>query len=61
AMQQVPLCTIWLWEHRMHWWMDTYQSGLETKEAQVQVRMFSLIKYKSHRHVPECLAAIFDS
>jgi hypothetical protein len=39
----------------MHRWMKAYQSGLETKEAQLQVREFSSKKYKSHRRVPETL------
>ena len=35
-------------------------SGLETKEAQVQVQKFSSTKYKSHRRVPESVAQHFD-
>ncbi|KAG2106628.1 uncharacterized protein F5147DRAFT_578923 [Suillus discolor] len=60
AMASVCLSTIRLWEHRMHRWMDTYQSGLEMKKAQFQVKEFSSRKYKSHRCVPETVACLFD-
>ncbi|KAH7902787.1 hypothetical protein BJ138DRAFT_1021520 [Hygrophoropsis aurantiaca] len=60
ALQSVQLSTIRLWEHQMHRWMDTYRSGLGTKDAQFQVRTFSSTQYKSHRCVPETLARIFD-
>ncbi|KAG2151186.1 uncharacterized protein EDB93DRAFT_1275952 [Suillus bovinus] len=60
AMASVRLSTIRLWEHRMHRWMSAYQSGLETKTAQLQVKEFSSRKYKSHRHVLETLACLFD-
>ena len=60
AMAAVRLSTIHLWEHRVHRWMEAYRSGLETKEAQLQVREFSSKKYKSDRHVPETVASIFD-
>ncbi|KIO01021.1 hypothetical protein M404DRAFT_151096 [Pisolithus tinctorius Marx 270] len=33
VMQSVQLSTIWLWEYCMSWWMEAYQSGLETKDA----------------------------
>jgi hypothetical protein len=35
---------------------DAYRSGLETKDAQLEVRKFSSVKYKSHRHIPEGVA-----
>ncbi|KAG0708025.1 hypothetical protein DFH29DRAFT_795899, partial [Suillus ampliporus] len=60
AMASIHLSTIWLWEHQMHRWMNAYWSGLETKEAQLQVKEFSLRKYKSHRCVPETVACLFD-
>ena len=60
ALKSVDLHTIRLWEHRSHCWMDAYQSGLETKEAQVQVQKFSSTKYKSHQRVPESVAQHFD-
>ena len=47
-------------ENRTQQWINAYWSGLETKEAQVQVKAFSSTKYKSHRRVPERLAAVFD-
>jgi len=45
-----------LWKHHMHMWMEAYWSGLETKEAQLQVREFSSKKYKSDRCVPETMS-----
>jgi hypothetical protein len=60
AMQSVQLSTIRLWEHRMHRWMEAYRTGLETKDAQFQVKQFSSTKYKSHRRVPETVACTFD-
>jgi hypothetical protein len=53
AMASVHLSTIQLWEHWMHRWIDAYQSGLEMKKAQLQVKEFSSRRYKSHRRVPE--------
>ena len=50
-----------LWEHHMHMWMEAYWSGLEMKEAQLQVREFSLKKYKSDRRVPETVASLLTS
>ncbi|KAI6168758.1 hypothetical protein EDD17DRAFT_1773030 [Pisolithus thermaeus] len=49
ALKSVKLWTIHLWEHHTHHWMEAYQSGLGTKEAQLQVQKFSSTKYKSHR------------
>jgi hypothetical protein len=40
--------------------LSAYWSGLETKEAQLQVREFSSKKYKSDRRVPETVASLFD-
>ena len=60
ALKSVDLHTICLWEHCSHCWMDAYQSGLETKEAQVQVQKFSSTKYKLHQRVPESVAQHFD-
>jgi len=60
AMESVPLSTIRKWEHHMHHWMDTYGEGLGTKEAQVKVKKFSSTKYKSHRRIPDSVAAILD-
>jgi len=44
----------------MHRWIEAYRSGLPTKEAQLQVQQFSSTKYKSHRHIPETVARLFD-
>ena len=60
ALKSVDLHTIHLWEHCSHCWMDAYQSGLETKEVQVQVQKFSSTKYKLHQQVPESVAQHFD-
>ena len=60
ALKSIDLHTIRLWEHHSHRWMDAYWSGLETKEAQVQVQKFSSTKYKSHRRVPESVTQHFD-
>ena len=58
ALASVQLCTIQLWEQCMHRWVEAYQSGLQTKEAQMEVRKFSSTKYKSHRRVPEAAVHI---
>ena len=55
------LSTIWLWEHRMYWWMEAYRSGLGTSEAQLQVKQFSSRKYKSHRRIPDMVARALDT
>ncbi|KAG2155023.1 uncharacterized protein EDB93DRAFT_1081141 [Suillus bovinus] len=60
VMQSVQLCTIRLWEHCMHHWMEAYWTGLGTKDAQFHVKQFSSTKYKSHRRVPEAVACTFD-
>jgi hypothetical protein len=39
--------------------MDLF-SGLQAKDAQVQVKAFSSKKYTSHRRVPETVAHVFD-
>jgi hypothetical protein len=60
ALALVQVSTIQKWEHWMIRWMKAYQSGLRAKEAQFQVKAFSLKHYKSHRCVPEMLACQFD-
>ena len=59
-LQSVQLKTFWLWEHRMYHWMDAYQAGLGTSEAQIQVHKFSSTKYKSHWCIPDAVACAFD-
>ena len=61
ALKSVPLDTIRKWEHRMHRWMNAYREGLDTCQAQLKVKTFSSTKYKSHRRVPETVAATFDA
>ncbi|KIM63514.1 hypothetical protein SCLCIDRAFT_117061 [Scleroderma citrinum Foug A] len=61
ALASVPIRSIRLWEHWMFRWMEAYRSGLDTRNAQLQVKQFSSRHYKSHRKVPEGLASTFDS
>ena len=62
ALKSVSIQTIHRWQHCMYQWMASYQNGLATQDAQLKVKQFSLkLKiYKSHQHVPESLAKIFD-
>ncbi|KAG1727295.1 uncharacterized protein EDB91DRAFT_1061178 [Suillus paluster] len=60
ALASVELQSIRLWEHRTHRWIEAYQLGLGIKDAQLKVRQFSSMKYKSHRRVPETVAQLFD-
>ncbi|KAE9384236.1 hypothetical protein BT96DRAFT_842544, partial [Gymnopus androsaceus JB14] len=60
ALESVHVHTIRRWEHRMFRWMEAYRSGLDAKSAQFQVRAFSSRQYKSHRQIPETLAAQMD-
>ena len=41
-------------------WMDVYRLGMSAKDAQFHVCAHSSKKYKSHQHVPECLACQFE-
>jgi len=41
--------------------MEAYEGGLSAKNAQIQVKKFSSRQYKSHRRVPEAVAALFDA
>jgi len=61
VLASVQLSTIHLWEHRMYWGMEAYQSGLGTSEAQFQVKKFSSHKYKSHRCIPDMAAHALDT
>jgi hypothetical protein len=60
-LASVSVETIRKWEHRMKRWMEAYQGGLGAKQAQMQVKSFSSWHYTSHRRVPECIAALFDT
>jgi hypothetical protein len=60
ALESVPLETIRCWEHRTCRWMEAYQSGMSAKEVQTHVQLYSSKKYKSHRHIPEWVAAAMD-
>jgi hypothetical protein len=61
ALASVQISTIRQWEHQMHQWMEAYRSGLETKDAQLEVRKFGSSKSKSSRRVPEHIARAFNS
>ena len=61
AMESVPLNTIQKWEHHMHRWMEAYGEGLDTCDAQAKVKAFSSMRYKSHQHIPELVAAALDA
>jgi hypothetical protein len=60
ALSAVPLATIRQWEHHMIRWMDAYQKGMATQDAQLHVQKFSSTMYKSHCRIPECVAHSFD-
>jgi hypothetical protein len=60
ALASVSVETIRKWEHRMKRWMEAYRGGLDAKQAQFQVKTFSSRCYRSHRRVPEQVAAHFD-
>ena len=60
ALESVSVETIWRWEHRMWRWVDAYDGGMGARDAQLHVQKFSSRKYKSHRRVPEGLAAQLD-
>ncbi|THH13846.1 hypothetical protein EUX98_g9674 [Antrodiella citrinella] len=61
ALASVSKELIRKWEHRMIRWMEAYRSGLSAKDAQFQVKAFGTKRYKSHRRVPESLAAALDA
>jgi hypothetical protein len=48
ALASVDLKTIQCWELQMIHWMETYQSGLGARDAQIQVKKFSSKCYASH-------------
>ncbi|KAG1827145.1 uncharacterized protein BJ212DRAFT_1257001, partial [Suillus subaureus] len=60
AMESMKLEVICHWEYCMYQWMDAYRLGLGTAKAQACVKEFSLMKYKSHRCIPEAIAHAFD-
>ena len=60
ALDSVPIQTIHRWEHWLFHWVDMYQAGLGSVEAQFKVKQFSSKQYKSHRHIPENIATLFD-
>ncbi|KAJ3808080.1 hypothetical protein F5876DRAFT_90227 [Lentinula aff. lateritia] len=60
AMGSVLCETSHRWEHHTHRWIAAYCNGLDAEDAQAQVKAFSSKKYKSHRRIPESLAAQFD-
>jgi predicted transcriptional regulator len=60
ALKSVDVTLMRKWQHRVKRWMEAYRSGLNAKDAQIQVKSFSSYKYKSHRRIPESLAKLFD-
>ncbi|KAI0354346.1 hypothetical protein OH77DRAFT_1549785 [Trametes cingulata] len=61
ALKSVSVQLIRKWEHRSLRWMEAYESGLSSKDAQFQVKAFSSRKYKSHRRIPETVARMLDA
>jgi hypothetical protein len=61
ALASVKVKTICKWENHVHRWMDAYETGLITEAAQAHVKKFSSCKYKSHRCIPNVVAAVFDA
>ncbi|KAF9780595.1 hypothetical protein BJ322DRAFT_1101413 [Thelephora terrestris] len=57
GLEFVSVETIRKWEHWMWRWVDAYDVGMGTREAHLQVQKFSSRRYKSHRRIPESLAA----
>ena len=60
ALDLVSIQTIYHWEHLLFCWLDAYQEGLRSVEAQLKVKTFSSKRYKSHRHILENIATLFD-
>ena len=60
AMASVDVLTIRKWEHCMIGWMDAYQEGKGTKEAQIQVKKFGSHKQSPHCRVYETVGCVFD-
>ena len=60
ALKSVSVETIRKWEHRMWRWVDAYDGGMGARDAQLHVQKFSSRQYKSHRRIPEGLAAQLD-
>ncbi|TFY69697.1 hypothetical protein EVJ58_g265 [Rhodofomes roseus] len=61
ALASVSVELIRKWEHRAWRFIDAYGGGLDAKQAQARVQEFSSRKYKSHRRIPERLAAQMDA
>ena len=60
ALESVAVETIRKWEHRMWCWLEAYDHGLATHEAQLHVQKLSSRKCKSHWQVPEGLSTRLD-
>ncbi|KAF9642133.1 hypothetical protein BDM02DRAFT_3106013 [Thelephora ganbajun] len=60
ALESVLVETIQKWEHRMWRWVDAYDGGMGAHDAQLHIQKFSSRKYKSHRRIPEGVAAQLD-
>ncbi|KAI0669706.1 hypothetical protein C8Q78DRAFT_977503 [Trametes maxima] len=61
ALASVSTELIRKWEHRSIRWMEAYRSGLDSRDAQEQVKAFSSRRYKSHCRIPETLARTLDA
>lgn len=53
ALASVPVTLIRKWENRTKRWMEAYRKGMGTRDAQMEVKKFSSVQYKSHRRAPE--------
>ena len=52
ALASVDVQLIRKWEHRVYRWMEAYRAGKNAKDAQLQVRKYGSLQYKSHRRAP---------
>ena len=60
ALASVPLDIIQKWENRTWRWIEAYHSGLDAKNAQLQVKAFSSRLYTSHRRASERVGQQLD-
>ncbi|KAJ7200147.1 hypothetical protein GGX14DRAFT_372428, partial [Mycena pura] len=61
AMASVSVELIRKWEHRSWRFINAYGAGLDAKDAQKQVKMFSSRQFKSHRRPSERLGRAMDA
>ncbi|TFL05134.1 hypothetical protein BDV98DRAFT_501471, partial [Pterulicium gracile] len=60
ALASVSVLTIRKWEHRAWRFIDAYAKGLDAKDAQIEVKLYSSRRYKAHRRISEGLARPMD-